>query len=169
MIHDLKCWPEPFAAILSGEKRHEIRRDDRGFKVGDVLRLREYRAWCRGHVEAVMFRETIDAMAGEPWTCDFCDSKVALEPHETGCRMVDHEVGPGGCAESVKRGEYTGREILVRIIYKSDAGTWGLPTGLCVLSISRLTPEEAGRLGYVEHHGGEAAQGEALDRWRSER
>ncbi len=40
--HDLKTWPEPFAAILLGDKTHETRRNDRGYKVGDVLRLREW-------------------------------------------------------------------------------------------------------------------------------
>jgi hypothetical protein len=42
MIHCLKTHPEPFKAILRGEKRHEFRRNDRGFKAGDVLRLVEY-------------------------------------------------------------------------------------------------------------------------------
>jgi hypothetical protein len=39
--HELKTDPLPFAAILSGEKTHEIRYDDRGFLVGDTLALRE--------------------------------------------------------------------------------------------------------------------------------
>lgn len=42
MIHELKCWPEPFAATCRGEKFHEFRRDDRGFAVGDELILREF-------------------------------------------------------------------------------------------------------------------------------
>lgn len=43
MKHELKTWPGPFEAVLSGAKRFEIRRDDgRGFAVGDQLLLREY-------------------------------------------------------------------------------------------------------------------------------
>jgi hypothetical protein len=41
-IHDLKIWPEPFAAIVRGDKHHEFRKDDRGFEVGDVLELRSW-------------------------------------------------------------------------------------------------------------------------------
>jgi Zn finger protein HypA/HybF involved in hydrogenase expression len=41
--HELKTDPLPFADILSGEKTHEIRVDDRDFKVGDTLVLRETR------------------------------------------------------------------------------------------------------------------------------
>lgn len=40
--HDLKVWPQFFDAIDSGSKLFEIRKNDRGYQVGDSLRLREY-------------------------------------------------------------------------------------------------------------------------------
>lgn len=39
--HELKTDPEVFRAIASGAKQFEIRFDDRGFKVGDQLLLKE--------------------------------------------------------------------------------------------------------------------------------
>lgn len=42
MRHDLKCWPEPWLALRHETKRHEFRKDDRGFNVGDTLLLREW-------------------------------------------------------------------------------------------------------------------------------
>lgn len=43
VIHELKCWPKFFTAIAEGRKRHDLRRaDDRGFGLGDRVRLREF-------------------------------------------------------------------------------------------------------------------------------
>lgn len=41
-IHDLKCWPSQFELITSNQKRHEFRKDDRGYEVDDWLILREW-------------------------------------------------------------------------------------------------------------------------------
>lgn len=41
-VHELKILPEYFADVESGAKKAEYRYNDRDFKVGDVLILREY-------------------------------------------------------------------------------------------------------------------------------
>ncbi|HHL0747950.1 TPA: DUF3850 domain-containing protein, partial [Streptococcus agalactiae] len=40
--HLLNCYPEYFEAIMDGTKTFECRYNDRDFKVGDELLLREY-------------------------------------------------------------------------------------------------------------------------------
>ena len=40
--HELKIWPEFFEPTLKGIKHFEARLNDRGFKVGDILILKEY-------------------------------------------------------------------------------------------------------------------------------
>lgn len=48
MTHDLKLWPKYFDAVLAGHKTFEWRLNDRDFKVGDHVLLRE---WDPQHVE----------------------------------------------------------------------------------------------------------------------
>lgn len=40
--HELKTWPEFFKLVWSGDKPFELRKDDRAFRAGDALILREY-------------------------------------------------------------------------------------------------------------------------------
>jgi predicted nucleotidyltransferase len=40
--HELKTWPALFAAVRCDAKRHELRVNDRGFFVCDILILREW-------------------------------------------------------------------------------------------------------------------------------
>lgn len=62
--HDLKTDPEVFDAVACGQKTFEIRRDDRGFRVGDSLLLRRTKYTGRqmrirpGHCPLVFTGET---------------------------------------------------------------------------------------------------------------
>ncbi|WP_422698913.1 DUF3850 domain-containing protein [Enterococcus durans] len=47
MTHELKILPEYFEAVVSGRKQFEIRKNDRDYKVGDQLILRE----CRTYIQ----------------------------------------------------------------------------------------------------------------------
>lgn len=40
--HELKTWPRFYSDVVNGWKTFELRRDDRGFKEGDNVRLVEW-------------------------------------------------------------------------------------------------------------------------------
>lgn len=42
VVHELKIIPEYFALQVSGDKRYEVRKNDRDFQVGDTLILNEW-------------------------------------------------------------------------------------------------------------------------------
>lgn len=42
MEHELKTLPNYFKAVLGGTKQFELRKDDREFKLGDTVLLREW-------------------------------------------------------------------------------------------------------------------------------
>ena len=44
MIHELKILPNYFDDVMSGRKTFEVRKNDRDFRVGDLLALNEYDA-----------------------------------------------------------------------------------------------------------------------------
>lgn len=41
-IHELKILPEYFKVVLSGKKKFEIRKNDRDYRIGDLVILKEY-------------------------------------------------------------------------------------------------------------------------------
>jgi len=63
-VHELKSWPEFFEAVWRGEKTAELRKNDRGFKVGDVLRLREWEPNTQMYSGREVRREVTHVMHG---------------------------------------------------------------------------------------------------------
>lgn len=41
-LHELKTWGKYFVEVKNGDKKFELRKNDRDFKIGDYLLLREY-------------------------------------------------------------------------------------------------------------------------------
>jgi hypothetical protein len=40
--HEVKSWPDFFAPVYNGEKKFELRNNDRDYQVGDIIRMREF-------------------------------------------------------------------------------------------------------------------------------
>lgn len=40
--HKLKCWTPYYLAIVAGDKKFDVRRDDRGFQKGDFVLLEQF-------------------------------------------------------------------------------------------------------------------------------
>lgn len=57
MKHELKIEPAYFRSVLSGDKTFEIRRNDRGFKLGDIILLREYSSYDAFYTSRELIRE----------------------------------------------------------------------------------------------------------------
>ena len=55
-LHHLKTWPGSFDPIKSGIKTFDYRRDDRGFRVGDVLVFERYDPHTQGYTGEVIRR-----------------------------------------------------------------------------------------------------------------
>ena len=41
-IHEIKIYPQYYKAVVSGEKTFELRKNDRNYQVGDMLKLKEW-------------------------------------------------------------------------------------------------------------------------------
>lgn len=55
-VHELKVWPQYFDALISGNKTFEVRKDDRRFRAGDAIELREWDPVTRDYTGRSTFR-----------------------------------------------------------------------------------------------------------------
>ena len=66
--HELKIWPNEFKDTCSGKKTFEVRKNDRCFKIGDMLILREFVPCkeCSGYGRVADHTDFIDCTCKEP-------------------------------------------------------------------------------------------------------
>lgn len=77
-IHTLKTWPEFFGDIAAGRKTFELRKDDRGFRVGDTLELREYDPKTDAYSGRMVFRGVEHILEHRPEAG--CAATLGLRP-----------------------------------------------------------------------------------------
>lgn len=63
--HDIKVWPPYYAAIEADEKLFEVRKNDRDYQVGDVLRMREYAPGPDEYTGKQMRRKILYMISGD--------------------------------------------------------------------------------------------------------
>ena len=68
MIHELKTEPQYFEAEMVGIKRFEVRKNDRGYKVGDYLSLNEYDSETAAYTGRSLLFEVVYILDNE----DYC-------------------------------------------------------------------------------------------------
>lgn len=98
--HDLKCWPEFYLPVEGERKAFEVRKNDRDFRVGDLLLLREW------------------SPAMEAYTGDCCVREVGyvLEGRDAGGAGG---IEPGYCVMSLERtSEVSAARLVGPLIYE---------------------------------------------------
>jgi hypothetical protein len=83
--HELKSWPTFFGPVLAGTRTHELRRNDRGYAVGDTLLLREYDPVTKCYTGL---------------TCQALVMSITSEDQP--CAVSDIALAPGFCILSVR-------------------------------------------------------------------
>ena len=117
--HVLKCWPVYFQAVLDGTKTAELRLNDRDYRAGDFLRLREWAPESESYTGRYFEVTVTHVLEGSPGLASgyvvlsFKAPRVATLEREHGelrralCGEVEERLAFGGDASSA--------EVLARI------------------------------------------------------
>jgi hypothetical protein len=84
--HHLKSWPQYFGPIKEGRRTHELRRNDRNFKVGDFIVLEE-------------FDPVAQKYTGENCEVEITSITSASQP----CAISSEALDPAFCILSIRR------------------------------------------------------------------
>jgi hypothetical protein len=109
-MHQLKVHSEFWGALISGEKTFELRKDDRGFKAGDLLLLCEY-SQLKGYSGNTLVRRITYILSGQPWlTKDYV--AMALVPAASAGRQQVAESGKDGVVAWLSK-DFEGGDICI--------------------------------------------------------
>lgn len=106
---EIKCWPEPYAALLDGRKTFEWRKDDRPYRLGATLVEREWEPCHRCGQTGISDHYHNPAQGIEKTTCEHCG-------------------GSGG--------NYTGRSARYTVTYILRE-RFEMPSGYVVMAVER--------------------------------
>lgn len=96
--HELKCWPMFFDCVANGSKTFEVRRDDRDFKAGDTLILREFDGKKAGYTGRMVRRLVTFVLPGGEFGIDpeFC--VMSLQSPPIASAQSSSQQTPGACS-----------------------------------------------------------------------
>lgn len=77
--HRVKSWSHLFVPIVEGRKVHDLRVDDRGFEVGDIMVLQEYDV-ISGTYTGRETRREITYITSDKFPCAF-SSAILPKPY----------------------------------------------------------------------------------------
>lgn len=100
--HNLKVWPDYMDALYDGSKTCEVRYDDRGYRVGDLLLLKEY----------------------DPTTGQYLGREIKAQvTHILRAGPPFNALRRGWCALSIQKLRHADYHFLLRQIGQSDPDT----------------------------------------------
>jgi hypothetical protein len=99
--HHLKSWPQFFRPIREGKRTHELRRNDRGFAIGDLLILHEFDPAtqlftgqaCEVEVTSITSFAEPCAVSDVAMNPEFCIMSVRIHASLQPARQVGHVAG----------------------------------------------------------------------------
>ena len=83
-LHLLKCWPEYFHKVESGDKTFEIRLNDRDYQPDDLLLLREWKPETRQYTGEMVLCRVGYMTQGGPVQAGYCVLAIKLLERKAG-------------------------------------------------------------------------------------